>query len=71
MNFGWMVFDRYATKHCYTMPTSFAMVLNFSGSSTFLRLSRLQNFEVESRGCTTIFLEHVVDERSLIFWWYI
>lgn len=61
MNFGWMVFDRYATKHCHTMPTSFA---------TFLRLSRLQNFEVESRRSTTIFLEHFVDERSLIFWWY-
>lgn len=55
MNFGWMVFDRYATKHCYTMPTSFAMVLIFCGSSTFLRLSRLRNFEAESRGCTTIF----------------
>ena len=70
MNFEWMVFDRYATKHCYTMPTSFAMVLTFSRSSTFLRLSWLQNFEAESGGSTTIFLEHFVDERSLIFWWY-
>ena len=46
------------------------MVLNFSGNSTFLRFSQLQKFEAELRGCTTIFLEHFVDERSLIFWWY-
>ena len=30
MNFGWMDFDHYATNHCYTMPTSLAMVSTFN-----------------------------------------